>query len=167
MRALSIRISLAAISAVFVCTGMTAAAETLWSSPPASFNCPVDLTIQPSSLNGLMMISPQARYLRVTLRKMQQQTIDSASVTVHGRKNTGAIPATTQPADEISKTYHLARNPDLKASLSANLPLPDTMGGVVSVTVESIHFADGHTWSASQNGACIAVPSPHSSFSFQ
>jgi hypothetical protein len=131
---------------------------------PANFGCPVNFSASRQASSQMMLAgdasnSGPIQGLHITLNRMNTPAIDSIEVTVYGLSaNARVLPVETQPSDVVTKTFELNRTAGTATLKDADVWM-HKVGALRWVDLDSINYADGTTWHATNNLKCRAVPS--------
>jgi hypothetical protein len=129
------------------------------------FSCPVGFTASRQA-PVQMMTADDAREagpmqgLHLTLRNVKDMpAIESIEVTVYGTSMEGLVLPVGRPSTRtVSKTFVLRRASDDTTLRGADVSM-HLVGSLSWANLISITYADGHTWRASGDSQCHAVPS--------
>ena len=127
--------------------------------------CPVGFSANRQATGQIMNAddatqSAPAQGLHLTLRNLKNMpAIESIEVTVFGTSQRGLfLPVGQQATDTVSKTFDLHRTSGSPSLSDADVSMR-LVGSLSWVELISVTYADGHTWHASEDIKCRAVPS--------
>jgi hypothetical protein len=144
-------------------TGKAADSVVLYANRLDNSGCPVSFfasrqaTGQVMSAGDAKQAGP-AQGLHLMLNHQTEPAIESIEITVYGVSSKARVlPAGPTPED-ISKTFELRRETGSDSLSDADVWMHN-VGSLSRVDLNSIHYADGTTWHATENLKCRAVPS--------
>ena len=103
-----------------------------------------------------------AQRIHLILSSSTAARIVAAKVLVHGQSARARITkaaSSTKNDSELSRTLHVAFEPDAATSVAADLLLPG-FTTVRSLQLQSLIYRDGSTWAVAGEQACHVVPDP-------
>jgi hypothetical protein len=126
---------------------------------PVGFSASRQATGQVLSADDATQSGP-TQGLHLTLRNFRgRPAIESIEVTVYGTSQKGLfLPVGQQATDTVSKTFNLHRTSGSPSLSDADVSM-HLVGSLSWVDLISVTYADGHTWHASEDLKCRAVPS--------
>ena len=127
--------------------------------------CPVGFSASRQATGQLMSADDATQPgptqgLHLTLRNLKTMpAIESIEVTVYGTSQRGLfLPVGQQATETVSKTFDLRRTSGSPSLSDADVSM-HLVGSLNWVDLISVTYADGHTWHASEDVKCRAVPS--------
>ncbi len=133
--------------------------------PSQSRACPVGLMAEQRSGSELMradVVHPgvPAQVITLVLQNRGTREIVAAEATVHGLSFHGRVlPLGSAGRDDIAKTFQLDRRIGAKGTGDSDLSI-ERVSTIRWVDLDSITYADGSVWHASEQSKCRAVPDP-------
>lgn len=132
-------------------------------------NCPVSLHAVQGSGSGLVAVrdaqpaqGPSQR-IRLVVNDAKAPHMISARVLVSGLTGTNPLMMPARSArdqrPEVSRTLDIRFVPDEGNSVAADLVLPG-FTSVRAISMQSIAYDDGSTWTVAANRACQVAPDP-------
>ena len=126
-------------------------------------NCPVGLRAQRRGPGNVVIVDGPNRYVsspgvHLLFDNWQPNSIVAVTVTVHGYDaKVRTLPVGSGDSSELRKTVELNVNVSTGKTAGADLTL-QPLATVSRVDLESVEYADGTRWSASEGKTCHVVP---------